>query len=74
METSEPVVLHHGRQAGRCRSPRGAAVCFNGLLGGARHKRREVCARVLGGSVSTGEMGKAPCSFSNGARLIQIIV
>jgi hypothetical protein len=35
MATSEPVVLHHGREEGRWRSRRGAAVCFNGLLGGA---------------------------------------
>ena len=36
MATSEPVVHHHGRQAERCRSRRGAAVRFNSLLGGAR--------------------------------------
>jgi hypothetical protein len=35
--TSEPVVLHHGREGARRRSRRGAAVCFNGLLGGAPH-------------------------------------
>ena len=35
MVTSEPVVLHHGRECGGRRSRRGAAVCFNGLLGGA---------------------------------------
>src|SRR5687767_3030793 len=32
---TEPVVLHHGRQGGRCRLRRGTAVCFNSLLGGA---------------------------------------
>ncbi len=32
METSEPVVLHHGRDGGRRRLRRGAAVCFNGSL------------------------------------------
>jgi hypothetical protein len=31
-----PVVHHHGREAGRGRSRRGAAVSFNSLLGGAR--------------------------------------
>ncbi len=36
VEMSEPVVLHHGREGGRCWSQRGAAVCFNSLLGGAR--------------------------------------
>jgi hypothetical protein len=35
--TSEPVVLHHGREGRRCRSRRGAADCCNGLLGGARN-------------------------------------
>jgi len=34
--TTEPVVLHHGREGGGYRSRRGAADCFNGLLGGAR--------------------------------------
>ena len=29
---SEPVVHHHGREGGRCRGQRGAAVCFNSLL------------------------------------------
>ena len=32
---NEPVVVHHGRQVERCRSRQGAAVCCNGLLGGA---------------------------------------
>src|SRR5687767_1565133 len=34
--TSEPVVGHHGREAGGFRSRRGVAVCCNGLLGGGR--------------------------------------
>ncbi len=34
MATSEPVVIHHGRGRRR-RSRRGAAVCFNSLLGSA---------------------------------------
>ena len=29
MATSEPVVLHHGREEG-CRWRRGAAICFSG--------------------------------------------
>ena len=37
--TSESVVLHHGREARRCSWRRGAAVCFNGLLGGTVSKR-----------------------------------
>ena len=37
--TSEPVVHHHGREGGRRRKPRGAAVCFNSLLGGACSSR-----------------------------------
>ena len=36
--TSEPVVLHHGRQARRLCKLRGAAACFNSLLGGLRDK------------------------------------
>ena len=32
--TSEPVVHHHGREGAGCRWRRGAAGCFNGLLGG----------------------------------------
>jgi hypothetical protein len=32
---TEPVVHHHGREAGRCRLRRGAALSFNSLLGGA---------------------------------------
>jgi len=37
--TSEPVVHHHGREEGFCRSRRGTAVCFNGLkwLVGRQH-------------------------------------
>ena len=42
MATSEPVVLHHGREGGGLSSRRGAAVCFNGLLGGARREVHEV--------------------------------
>ena len=38
METSEPVVANHGREVGGGRSRRGAAVCFNGWLGGLRLK------------------------------------
>jgi hypothetical protein len=33
--TSEPVVLHHGREGGRRSSRRGAAGCCNSLLAGA---------------------------------------
>ena len=35
-------------------SRRGAAVCFNGLLGGARHNRREAYARVFPGFLREG--------------------
>jgi hypothetical protein len=37
METTELVVVHHGREIGEVRSRRRAAVCCNGWLAGARH-------------------------------------
>lgn len=37
MATTEPVVLRYGREAGRRRWRRGAAVSRNGLLGGLRY-------------------------------------
>src|SRR6186713_3348679 len=46
--TSEPVVLHHGREGGGGRSRRGAAGCFNGLLGGASGVRRQGVAFAAG--------------------------
>lgn len=33
MSDNEPVVVHHGREEGRSRLRRGAAVCFNSLTG-----------------------------------------
>ena len=50
--TSEPVVVHHGREGRRCRSRRvaavGAAACLNGLLGGLRKGvRRLVGTHVM---------------------------
>ena len=38
MATSEPVVLHHGREVRGISSRRRAAGCCNGLLGGARRE------------------------------------
>jgi hypothetical protein len=44
--TSEPVVLHHGRQEDDAGGNEVRPSVFNGLLGGARPKRREACIRV----------------------------
>src|SRR6188768_1974639 len=47
--TSEPVVLHHGREGGPDGSRPGAAVCFNGLLGSQRWD--DTCEAALPASV-----------------------
>ena len=49
MTTSEPVVLHHGREGGRYRSQRGAAGCFNGLLGGVSWAYLDVESTAVSG-------------------------
>jgi hypothetical protein len=51
--TSEPVVLHHGRQEDDAGGNEVRPSVFNGLLGGARPKRREACICAFRGSVSS---------------------
>jgi hypothetical protein len=54
--TSEPVVLHHGREEGQCRSRRGAAVCLQRLVG----RRATSTARAEERRDQVLKMGGAP--------------
>jgi hypothetical protein len=58
--TSEPVVLHHARRGGRCRSRRAAAVCFYACWAAliTKHLKRTL-ACFLGRSASWCELGDA---------------
>src|SRR5215216_4210879 len=47
VDKTEPVVLHHGREARPFTSRRRAAVCCNGLLGGAPHRRRNFPGYII---------------------------
>jgi hypothetical protein len=50
--TSEPVVHHHGRQAGRRSRRRGAAGSCNGLLGSPFAEARTRSEGVVGEAVT----------------------
>jgi hypothetical protein len=65
VETSEPVVHHHGREVGDSGPRRGAAVSFNSLLGGARHETRAVCACAFSDEAHAGR--GCPTLVSSGA-------
>jgi hypothetical protein len=62
---TEPVVLHHGRQEGRIRSRRGAAICCNGRLGGAAPPAASGIAQAFG----TGMIGTIVCSMNTRRRI-----